>query len=172
MLFERFKAVKGFVFDVDGVLTDGSVMVTEAGKQLRSFYIKDGYAIQLAVKKGYPVAIISGGRSAGVESRMRGLGVEHIYLNIRDKAKVFREWLGLVELDATEVLYMGDDIPDLDNMRRSGLAACPADAVEEIKAVAAYISARNGGKGAVRDVIEKVMKLQDTWNEDEFLPSA
>ncbi|WP_257669048.1 KdsC family phosphatase [Parapedobacter tibetensis] len=171
MLFEKFKQVRAFVFDVDGVLSDGSILVTEQGEQLRTFNTRDGYAIQLAVKKGYPIAVITGGRSLGVKLRMEGLGIKDIYIGIDDKSAVLHDWLSHNEMTADDILYMGDDIPDLENMKIAGLAACPADAVEEIKAVAAYISFRNGGAGAVRDVIEKVMKLQRTWSEDEHVAS-
>jgi len=164
MLFDRFKQVKAFVFDVDGVLSDGNILVTERGEQLRSFNIKDGYAMQLAVKRGYPIAIITGGRSLGVKTRMEGLGVTDVFIGIDDKTAVLRDWLAHRRLSPQDVLYMGDDIPDLDNMKLVGLPTCPADAMEEIKAVAAYISFRDGGSGAVRDVIEKVMKLQGTWD--------
>ncbi|MGK6352130.1 KdsC family phosphatase [Parapedobacter sp. DT-150] len=165
MLFDKFKQVKAFVFDVDGVLSDGNVLVTEQGEQLRSFNIKDGYALQLAVKKGYPIAVITGGKSAGVEKRMRGLGISDVYLGVDDKKAVLHDWLAHAGLTLDDILYMGDDLPDLHNMKSVGLPTCPADAVEEIKAVAAYTSFRNGGAGAVRDVIEKVMKLQGTWEE-------
>lgn len=163
MIFDRFKRVKAFVFDVDGVLSDGNVLVTEAGEQLRSFNIKDGYAMQLAVKKGYPIAIITGGKSLGVRKRMEALGIGDVFMGVDDKSTVLQDWLSAKGLAAADVLYMGDDIPDLANMNAVGLPTCPADAVEEIKAVAAYISFRNGGVGAVRDVIEKVMKLHATW---------
>lgn len=171
MLFDKFKAVKAFVFDVDGVLSDGNILVTEQGDQLRSFNIKDGYAMQLAIKKGYPMAIITGGRSDGVKKRMEGLGIADVFLSVNDKSAVLREWLSDNELTHADILYMGDDIPDLNNMKLAGLPVCPADAVEEIKAVAAYVSCCNGGKGAARDVIEKVMKLQHTWHEDTTVAS-
>lgn len=166
MFFDKFKQVKAFVFDVDGVLSDGNILVTEQGDQLRSFNIKDGYAMQLAVKKGYPMAVITGGRSVGVKSRMEGLGIVDVFLAVSDKGAALREWLSCRGLATSDILYMGDDIPDLDNMKAAGLPACPADAVEEIKAVSFYVSVCKGGQGAARDVIEKVMKLQGTWRED------
>jgi len=166
MLFDKLRAVKAFVFDVDGVLSDGNVLVTEEGDQLRSFHVKDGYAMQLAIKKGYPIAIITGGRSEGVKKRMEGLGITDVFLSVSDKNSVFREWLTRRGLTSADILYMGDDIPDLDNMKAAGLPVCPADAVEEIKAIATYVSFCKGGRGAVRDVIEKVMKLQGTWYEN------
>lgn len=171
MFFDKFKQVKAFVFDVDGVLSDGNILVTEQGDQLRSFNIKDGYAMQLAIKKGYPMAVITGGRSVGVKKRMEGLGITDVFLAVSDKSAVFNEWLSHRGLTAADTLYMGDDIPDLANLKLAGLPTCPADAVEEIKAVAFYVSGRKGGQGAVRDVIEKVMKLQGTWREDPEVPS-
>lgn len=170
-LFERFKKVKAFVFDVDGVLTNGEVLVTEEGEQLRSFSIKDGYALQLAIKKGYPIAIITGGRSKGVKLRLNGLGIHDVFLNVTDKREILHEWLKVQGLTINDLLFMGDDIPDLIVMEEAGLASCPADAVEEIKAVSQYVSACAGGKGAVRDVIEKVMKLQGQWNSDTSVKS-
>lgn len=165
MVFNQFRRVKAFVFDVDGVLSDGNVLVTEQGDQLRTFHVKDGYAIQLAVKKGYAVSVITGGTSLGVKKRMEGLGVKDIFLGVNHKKTVLYDWLAANGLTPEDILYMGDDIPDLENMKIAGFPACPADAVEEVKAVAAYISFCNGGAGAVRDVIEKVMKIQGTWDE-------
>ncbi|GGC20077.1 3-deoxy-D-manno-octulosonate 8-phosphate phosphatase [Parapedobacter defluvii] len=171
MLFDKFKQVKAFVFDVDGVLSDGNILVTEQGDQLRSFNIKDGYAMQLAIKRGYPMAVITGGRSAGVKKRMEGLGIADVFLSVSDKSAVLREWLSFRQLTYRDILYMGDDIPDLGNMKVAGFATCPADAVEEIKAISAYVSFCKGGQGAARDVIEKVMKLQGTWHEDPEVAS-
>ncbi|MFB5946871.1 KdsC family phosphatase [Albibacterium profundi] len=170
-LFERFKKVKAFVFDVDGVLTNGEVLVTEEGEQLRSFSIKDGYALQLAIKKGYPIAIITGGRSNGVKLRLNGLGIHDVFLSVTDKRAVLYEWLKAQDLTVDDLLFMGDDIPDLIVMEEAGIASCPSDAVEEIKEVSQYVSTCAGGKGAVRDVIEKVMKLQGQWNRDTSVKS-
>ena len=172
MLFEKLGAVKAFAFDVDGVLTNGEVLVTEAGDQLRKFHIRDGYALQLAVKKGYPIVVITGAQSLGVQRRLEGLGIRDIYLGIRDKMTIFNAWLSRNQIQAAEVLYVGDDIPDLAVMRCVGIPACPADAAEEIKAIASYISPKLGGCGAVRDVIEKVMKVQQTWQDDVIVQSV
>ncbi|GAA4788862.1 HAD-IIIA family hydrolase [Olivibacter ginsenosidimutans] len=172
MLLEKLKAVKAFAFDVDGVLTNGTVMVTEEGHQLRTFNIKDGYAIQLAIKKGYPMIVLTGGKSQGVQRRMEGLGVKAVHLGVQDKLSVFNRWLENLGITAKEVLYMGDDIPDLAIMQRVGMPVCPADAVEEIKAIAAYISPKKGGDGAVRDVLEKVLKLQQVWDNDTSVRSG
>lgn len=163
MIFEQFKRVKAFVFDVDGVLTNGQVFITDSGKQLRQFDIKDGYALKTAIKAGYLIAVITGGTCGGVVSRLNSLGIDTVFTGISDKEEVLMRWLKEHHLDPEHVLYMGDDIPDLDCLRRAGLPTCPADAAEELKQVAGYISPRHGGQGAVRDVIEKTLKLQGKW---------
>ena len=170
MFLQKLKLIKAFIFDVDGVLTDGIVHVTEAGEQLRQFNIKDGYALQLAVKRGYKMAVISGGKSAGVKLRLQGLGITDIFMGVDSKTEVYTQFISNYQLQAEEILYMGDDIPDLPVMKLAGLPVCPADAVEEIKAISVYISPKNGGKGCVRDVIEKVLKIQNRWNDPN--PSA
>lgn len=170
MFLEKLSLIKAFIFDVDGVLTDGLVHVTEAGEQLRQFNIKDGYALQLAVKRGYKVVIISGGSSEGVKLRLKGLGITDIYMKVDSKIAVYNQLLAANSLVAADILYMGDDIPDLPVMKLAGLPVCPADAAEEIKAVSKYISPKNGGNGCVRDIIEKVMKIQNKWHDES--PSA
>jgi len=152
-----------FIFDVDGVLTDGSVFVNENGEQTRAFNIKDGYAIQLAVKCGYRVCAISGSRSKAAVYRLNSLGVTDVYMGTHTKAERFKIYLEEKITHASQVLYMGDDIPDLEVMKLVGLPVCPADAAEEIKAVSTYISPIAGGRGCVRDVIEKVLKIQQKW---------
>lgn len=171
ILFDQLKRVKAFVFDIDGVLTNGEVLVTEEGEQLRSFYIKDGYALQLAVKQGYPIAVITGGKSLGVKFRLEGLGIKDVFIDISNKTLVLEQWMKQNNIQAEEILYMGDDIPDIHAMEMVGLASCPADAVEDIKAISHYISSKKGGKGAVRDIIEKVLRLQDKWNLDSKVKS-
>lgn len=163
MLLQKLKGITTFVFDVDGVLTDGHIIATESGELLRSFNIKDGYALQLAVKKGYHVCIISGGRGQAMEKRFEGLGIPDVFLGISDKVQVFKEYLEIYNINQQEVLYMGDDIPDLQVMKMVGLPTCPADACTDIKAISEYISPFNGGKTAVRDVIEKVLRIQGKW---------
>ncbi|MCZ4223584.1 KdsC family phosphatase [Pedobacter rhodius] len=155
-----------FIFDVDGVLTDGSVQVTDNGQSLRTFNIKDGYAMQLAVKRGYNVCIISGGDGIAMRKRFFNLGIKDVFLAAGDKVEIFNKFLSDKSITAEEVLYMGDDIPDLKVMKLVGLPTCPADAVEEIKAISKFISPYNGGKTAVRDVIEKVMKIQGKWHDE------
>jgi 3-deoxy-D-manno-octulosonate 8-phosphate phosphatase (KDO 8-P phosphatase) len=163
----KLKDITTFIFDVDGVLTDGSVFVTENGEQSRAFNIKDGYAIQLAVKCGYQVCAISGSRSKSAVYRLNSLGVTDVYMGTRVKTELFKIFLEEKTTAAGNVLYMGDDIPDLGAMQLAGLPVCPADAVEEIKAVSSYVSPYPGGKGCARDVIEKVLKIQGKWMSEE-----
>jgi 3-deoxy-D-manno-octulosonate 8-phosphate phosphatase (KDO 8-P phosphatase) len=163
----KLKDITTFIFDVDGVLTDGSVFVTETGEQSRAFNIKDGYALQLAVKCGYNVCAISGSRSKTAIYRLNSLGITDVFIGAHVKINKFKDYLESKHILPTNVLYMGDDIPDLGVMKLAGLPVCPADAVEEIKAVSAYVSPFGGGKGCARDVIEKVLKVQDKWMSEE-----
>lgn len=170
MLLEKLKEITTFVFDVDGVLTNGDILASASGELLRTFNIKDGYALQLAVKKGYQVCIISGGRGQAMEQRFQGLGIPDVYLGVGDKVGVFHAYLLRKGMAADQVLYMGDDLPDLRVMALVGVPVCPCDAVEEIKQVSSYISPFPGGRGAVRDVIEKVLRIQEKWFDAD--PSA
>jgi len=166
---QKLISIKTFIFDVDGVLTDGSVLVTESGEHLRNMNIKDGYALQLAIKKGYRIAIISGGYSSGVLDRFKKLGVIDVFMNSHNKIEVFTKFVSDNSLNPDEILYMGDDIPDCEVLQKVGIPTCPADAVEEVKEICTYISDKIGGKGAVRDVIEQVLKVQDNWmNQDAY----
>ena len=160
---EYLHDITTFIFDVDGVLTDGTVQVTTKGRLLRRMNIKDGFALKTAVDNGYHVCIISGGSNEGVRSRLRGLGVTNIYLGVSDKIEQMDEFLDIYNIDQKNVLYMGDDIPDLYVMQKAGLACCPQDAAPEIKSISKYVSHKNGGQGAARDVIEQVMKVQGKW---------
>ncbi|MGF7231705.1 KdsC family phosphatase [Arachidicoccus sp.] len=162
---ELFKKVKAFVFDIDGVLTNGDVLILpdEHLIMARSMNTKDGYAIQMAIKQGFSVAIISGGKESGAEKRLEYLGIQHIFMGISDKKKCFDDYLQKSGLQQDSVLYMGDDIPDFEVMQTAGIRTCPADAVTEIKNLAQYISSFKGGSGCVRDVIEKTLKLQGHW---------
>lgn len=171
-LLELFKSVTTLVFDVDGVLTDGSLLILPNGVMARKMNVKDGYALQLAVKRGYKVVIISGGNSVEVEERLNKLGVAEVFMKVIDKVSVLDNFLFKNQLSWSEVLYMGDDIPDLDVMKKVGVACCPLDAVQEIKEITAYISPLNGGFGCARDVIEKVLKMRGHWNEETHIPSA
>jgi len=160
---EYLNDITTFVFDVDGVLTDGTVTVTTNGEMLRRMNIKDGYALKTAVDNGYNVCIISGGSNEGVRLRLRGLGVTDIYLGVSHKMEQLEEFFDIYNIDSNNVMYMGDDIPDLHVMQSVALPCCPQDAAPEIKSICKYVSHKNGGKGAVRDVIEQVMKVQGKW---------
>lgn len=167
----NFKEIKAFVLDVDGVLTDGSLLLLDDGQMVRRMNIKDGYALQLAIKKGYHILIISGGNAEAVKLRLQKLGVVEVYMNVTDKKEVLLQYLAKYSLEKKQVLYMGDDIPDLVPMQLAGVPCCPADAVSEVKSISQYISPVNGGYGCVRDIIEKVLKLNGHWNLDESIAS-
>ncbi|MDT0557619.1 HAD hydrolase family protein [Ichthyenterobacterium sp. W332] len=152
------------IFDVDGVLTDGTITITTTGEQLRRMNIKDGYALKTAVDAGFNVCIISGGSNEGVRKRLKGLGITDIYLGAHHKTEQLDEYLDIYNINPEQVLYMGDDIPDIPVMKLVGLPCCPQDAAPEVKATSNYISHKNGGKGCVRDIIEQVLKVQDKWN--------
>lgn len=160
---EYLQHITTFVFDVDGVLTDGTIIITTEGEMLRNMNIKDGYALKTAVDLGYNVCIISGGSNEGVRKRLRGLGITDIHLGVHHKIDTLEEYMDVYGIKAEQVLYMGDDIPDLYVMQKVGLPACPQDAAPEIKAISKYISHRKGGKGCVRDVIEQVLRVQGKW---------
>jgi 3-deoxy-D-manno-octulosonate 8-phosphate phosphatase (KDO 8-P phosphatase) len=159
--------IKTFIFDVDGVFTDNIVYLTADGEQMRTANVRDGYAVQLAVKKGIQIAIISGGKSEAVRKRFEGLGVQHIHLGSSNKVEVLERVLATLGITDQEVCYMGDDIPDHHVMSRVALAVCPADAAPEIRAISHYVSPKNGGHGCVRDVLEQALKLQGHWMDDE-----
>ncbi|UAB82974.1 HAD-IIIA family hydrolase [Zunongwangia sp. SCSIO 43204] len=162
---EYLNDINTFVFDVDGVLTNGSVQVTTEGDLIRTMSVKDGYALKQAVKAGYTVCIISGGKNEGVRTRLRELGVTDIYLGIDDKVEQLDEFFDIYDIKAENVLYMGDDIPDMYPMKLIALPTCPQDAVPEVKEISKYISHKKGGDGCARDVIEQVMKVQGKWIE-------
>lgn len=168
---EQLHCIKAFVFDVDGVLTDGTVLAMADGEQVRKMNIKDGYALQLAVKKGYTVAVISGGKSEGVIKRLKGLGIQQLYMGVTDKLDSLKELLAIHELERGDVLFMGDDMPDYEVMCYVGLAVCPADAVADIKSISKYCSAYKGGDGCVRDIIEQVMRLHGNWSDETHTQS-
>jgi 3-deoxy-D-manno-octulosonate 8-phosphate phosphatase (KDO 8-P phosphatase) len=161
---EIMNHIDTFIFDVDGVLTDGTVHISPSGEMLRQMHIRDGFAMKAALESGYNVCIISGGSNEGVRIRLRNLGITDIHLGVPDKVETFKDYCQDYSIDAKKVLYMGDDIPDFHVMQLVGLASCPQDASPEIKAISGYISHKNGGKGAVRDVIEQVMRVQGKWH--------
>ncbi len=163
---EYLNHIDTFIFDVDGVLTDGSIQVSTQGDLLRTMNIKDGYALKTAQLAGYNVCIISGGKNEGVRLRLRDLGITNIFLGIQDKVEKLDEFFDVYEIDPENVVYMGDDIPDLYAMKMVGMPCCPQDAVQEIKAASRYISHKKGGKGCVRDVIEQVLKVQGKWMQN------
>lgn len=162
-VLEYFQDITTFVFDVDGVMTDGSVLLLENGLQARRMNVKDGLALQMAVRNNYKVIILSGGASEPVINRLRYLGLDEIHLGLKDKLKFLEIYIDENQLSWHEVLYMGDDLPDISVLEKVGLPCCPADAAIEVKKVSKYISSFNGGSGCVRDVIEKVLKLNDHW---------
>ena len=168
-VLELFKPVTTIVFDVDGVLTDGSLLLMPGGVMARRMNIKDGYALQLAIKKGYHVVVISGGNSPEVMDRLHKLGVDKVFMQVTNKVAVLTNYLLENNLKWEEVLYMGDDIPDLELLRKVALSCCPKDAVEEIKEVSKYISPIKGGYGCGRDVIEKVLKVRGHWSDDTHI---
>jgi 3-deoxy-D-manno-octulosonate 8-phosphate phosphatase (KDO 8-P phosphatase) len=160
---ENLAKVKAFVFDVDGVFASSKVILHPSGDMMRTMNIKDGYAVFYTLSKGYLIAIISGGTSESVRMRFQKLGVTDVYLGSGNKMKDFKDFVTKHDLDPGNILYMGDDIPDYEVMKLVGVPTCPSDAVEEIKAISAYISDKAGGEGCVRDVIEQVLRLQGKW---------
>lgn len=159
----KLALVKAFILDVDGVLTDGTVCVTESGDEMRTMNIKDGYALSYASKQGYPIIVISGGRSEGVRIRLNRLGISEVHLKIQDKLPVLEESLKKHGLTLADCAYMGDDLPDLTAMKACLLSACPADAVWEVRDAAGFISQFKGGEGCVRELIEQCLKIQGKW---------
>ncbi len=157
------KKIRGLAFDVDGVLSPSTIPMNSEGEPLRMVNIKDGYALQFAVKKGLKIAIITGGKTDSVRKRCESLGIRDIYLGVSKKLPVFEEWMNKEGLLPEETLYMGDDIPDLDCMKLSGLPCCPADACMEARAAAKYVSRFDGGYGCGRDVLEQILKAQGHW---------
>lgn len=160
-----FARIKAFAFDVDGVFTDGGILCDLSGELYRTFDSKDGFAVRMATLKGYPAAIITGGRSGSIVARFRSCGIapEDVYLGSRDKIADFRHFCSKYSLAPDSVLYVGDDIPDIPVIEACGIGACPSDAVAEVREAADYISSMPGGRGCVRELIEKVMKTHGTW---------
>ena len=160
---EDIARIRAFVFDVDGVMTDGGITVTPEGEFLRTFYAKDGYALSLALKKGYRIAIITGGRGKALQVRFDMIGIEHVYTNCHHKLKALHELRGIWGMEPDEIMYMGDDVPDLEPMTHVGMPVCPADAAMEVIGISRYVSQFNGGAGCVRDVVEQVMRARGDW---------
>ncbi len=168
-MLATLKKITCFVFDVDGVLTNGEVIVMPNGVLVRKMNIKDGYALQLAIKKGYQVWVISGGNSSEVEERLHNLGVKEVHMRVKDKRALLQELSILHSIPLDHMLFMGDDMPDYEAMSIVGLAACPKDAAVDIKSIASYIALAEGGAGCAREVIEKVLKLNDHWDLEDHI---
>jgi 3-deoxy-D-manno-octulosonate 8-phosphate phosphatase (KDO 8-P phosphatase) len=169
MFKEKLNKIKAFAFDVDGVFTDGTIFLLPGSEFVRAMNIKDGYAVQHCIKMGYPIAVISGGSSEEVRKRFENLGVTDIYLRSSDKWDSYEDFRMKYGFDHSEILYMGDDVPDLPIMQAVGVPTCPSDAAVEIKEASIYISNLPGGNGCVRDIIEQVLRLHDKWTNKEAL---
>lgn len=167
MINYDLKKIRAIVFDVDGVLSAETITLSATGEPLRTVNIKDGYAIQLAVKRGLHVAIITGGSTEAVRKRYEGLGVQDVMMGCGVKTVAYDAFKAKYELEDEEVLYMGDDIPDYEVMQRVGCPCCPADACAEIRDISLYVSHRNGGCGCGRDVVEQVLMAQGKWMNDD-----
>ncbi len=162
-VFSKLTQIKGIVFDVDGVFTDNNILITEDGAFLRQMNVRDGYAIKRAIQAGLKLAVISGGKSAGIVKRLNILGIDEIHLGIDNKLPVFNSIVTKWNIPITNIAYMGDDIPDLECLKIAGLPSCPKDAVGEILEICSYVSIRNGGEGCVRLFIEQILQAQDLW---------
>ena len=164
---EDIVKTKAFIFDVDGVMTNGGITPIEGGTDfLRTYNAKDGYAIAYAIRRGYKVCVISGGHGNLLQSRLTRLGVTKMYLNCMDKIAAMQEFFAEYDIDPATTIYMGDDIPDLECMEMVGIPVCPADACSEVIEASRYVSEFCGGKGAVRDIVEQVLRSQDEWAKD------
>jgi 3-deoxy-D-manno-octulosonate 8-phosphate phosphatase (KDO 8-P phosphatase) len=170
-VLELFKNITTLVFDIDGVLTDGSLFLMPGGAMVRRMNTKDGYGLQLAIKKGYHIVVISGGDSPEAEDRLAKLGVKNIFMRCGNKLTILQNFITANNLQPGEILFMGDDMPDYDALMFAGLPCCPRDAVAEIKEICKYISPLKGGDGCVRDVIEKTLKLRGHWEIDTLITS-
>ncbi|WP_375239847.1 KdsC family phosphatase [Aurantibacter sp.] len=161
---EYLHQITTFIFDVDGVLTNGDIQISENGELLRTMNVKDGFGVKYAIKQGYNMAIISAGTNQGVKQRLETLGITNVFLDSQNKLEVYNSFVEKHNLKPEEILYVGDDIMDIEVMKLVGLACCPQDAVPEVKQISNYISHKNGGKGCVREIIEQVLKVQNKWN--------
>ncbi len=164
---QRLSQITTFAFDVDGVLTDGSIILDNSGEMVRTMHTRDGYALQHAIKKGFKILIITGGNSKMVKKRLEGLGILDVYLSVHHKLPILTSYLEKNFINAKEVLYMGDDIPDYECLKIVGISTCPRDSAVEIRETCDYISHLDGGKGAVRDVIEQVLRVQGKWMDED-----
>ena len=160
---EVLNSIKAFIFDIDGVLTNGKILITSKGDMYREMDTKDGFAIKYALNKGFKIAIISGGRDKGLEIRLQDLGIKNIFLGFTDKERPFNDFIKNEDIKPNDILYMGDDIPDIKIMKKVLLATCPNDAVIDVKEISDYVSPKNGGQGCVREIIEQVLRVQNKW---------
>lgn len=171
-ILSDFQKIDTFIFDIDGVLTDGSVLVLENGEMARRMNIKDGYALQLAIKKGYRIFIVSGSSPSAVEMRLRYLGITEIFFNVKNKETFIKDLAVQHGFDLQKALFMGDDMPDLPVFNIVYLSCCPADAISEIQNAATFIATKKGGEGCVREVIEKVLKIKGDWSVNLSIAST
>jgi len=155
--------VSTFIFDVDGVMTNGKIIITTEGEMYREMDTRDGFALKYASLKGYKIGVISGGTNEGVKKRLELLGVNKVYLGIHEKDNAFNDFVKTFDINPEEVLYMGDDVPDIPVMEKAGIATCPQDAVSDVKKIADYVSHKKGGDGCLREIIEQVMRVQNKW---------
>jgi len=160
---EILNSIKAFIFDIDGVLTNGKILITSSGDMYREMDTKDGFAIKYALNKGFKIAIISGGKDKGLEIRLQDLGIKNIFLGFTDKERPFNDFIKNEDIKPNDILYMGDDIPDIKIMKKVLLATCPNDAVIDVKEISDYVSPKNGGQGCVREIIEQVLRVQNKW---------
>ncbi len=158
------KGLKGLLFDVDGVLTDNRILLLESGELARSMSIRDGYALERAIQQGLSVGAISGGAYDPIQTRLSELGVHEVHLGVENKIESFHGFLDRNRLKAEEVLYMGDDVPDIEVLKKAGSPACPYDAVHEVRSICGFVSNRKGGEGCVRDVVEQTLRAKGLWN--------
>lgn len=163
MISEKLQNINTFILDVDGVLTDGTVLSLASGEQARTFLVKDGYAIETALKAGFNICIITGGFQEGVRKRLEFLGIKDIFMNVKNKIEIFNTYLKSKSIKTEQILYMGDDLPDYEVMKLCGVSSCPKDAADDILAISDFISKKKGGKGAVREIIELTLKSQNKW---------
>ncbi len=160
---EKLVKIKNFVFDVDGVFTDGSIIVDNQGNEFRVFSTRDGITVKLATDKGYNFCVISGGKNEGVRKRLNRLGVKNVFLGVDDKIQVFESFINDNNLNLTETMFMGDDLPDINILKKVGLSCSPNDAAHEVREIVDYVSIKKGGEGCVRDIIEQVLTIQNNW---------
>lgn len=165
---ELLTSIKAFVFDVDGVMTDGTVTIYPTGEFIRQMSVKDGYAMQLAIKRGLRIIVITGGRDQSISIRLQRLGITDIALDTHNKMEPLNKYSKEYDIPFEQMLYMGDDVPDIEPMKAVGISSCPTDACVDVLSIADYVSPYGGGKGAVRDIIEQTLRAQGKWHEEDF----